>query len=207
MPKSVQKKALFLVIFCSVFLPKGELKIDYYVTRSTHPIKSSCKGHQPCHTLDQYAINSSQLFHRYTNYTLVLSSGVHVLTSDLVISDIGGLEMCSDPSGATIATIDITHGKLNFHNISSLVFSKIEVVRASEWKYKQPDLWLSDIPWVKLNKIQLINVSLETFLSFEGLGFNFTISNSGVQNSSIVTKLKMFCLAFWVPELSVVCSV
>ena len=103
--------------------------IDYYVTRSTHPIKSSCNGNQPCHTLDQYAINSSQLFHRYTNYTLVLFSGVHVLTTELVISDIEGLEMCSDTFGATHAAIDITRGNLSFHNISSLVFSKIEVVR------------------------------------------------------------------------------
>ena len=58
--------------------------------------------------------------------------------------------MCSDPSGVTI---DITHGNFCFHNISSLVLSNIEVVRASEWKHKQPHLWLADILWMKLNKI------------------------------------------------------
>ena len=176
---------VLLLFGCITGLPGGESAIEYYVTSSQTSNKSACNGYQPCHTLDQYIINSSQLFHRYTNYTVVLFSGVHVLTTDLVIFNIEGLEVCSNFSAATI---DITHGSLNVQSISNFVLSNILVVRKSELKHKPPKHLFRNISGMIFRMSQLVNVEFEITVNCGGLGF--ILYNSSLLYSSFSVELK-----------------
>ena len=57
---------------------------------ATHPASPDQDCPQPCHTLDQYAQNTS-LFAGHTNISLVFLDGVHILNNTLSVSGIDGV--------------------------------------------------------------------------------------------------------------------
>lgn len=58
--------------------------IEYYVTPSQLP-NPNCPQENRCHTLNQYAVNSSQFFVNIEHISLLFMDGVHNLTHRLEI--------------------------------------------------------------------------------------------------------------------------
>ena len=181
---------VFLILLCFVSLLGGEPTIHYYVTPRSSPVNESfCFGYQPCHTLDQYAINGSHYFHWYTKYTLQLFDGVHELTAELFISGIEGLEFYSDPFAGTNAVINVTHGSFNVSNVSSLILANITFSTTLKRKFDCPEIWLSEILNVILNSVQFEEVL--THVRCNGpQNTMFSFHNSSVQYSKFLFKLE-----------------
>ena len=63
---------------------------EVFHVNATHPASPDQDCPQPCHTLDQYAQNTS-LFAGHTNISLVFLDGVHILNNTLSVSGIDGV--------------------------------------------------------------------------------------------------------------------
>ena len=63
---------------------------EVFHVNATHPASPDQDCPQPCHTLDQYAQNTS-LFAGHTNISLVFLDGVHILNNTLSVSGIDGI--------------------------------------------------------------------------------------------------------------------
>ena len=120
-------------LLCRGFSPA--LSVDYYVT-PTPPPNLACPSGSPCHTLDNYAVNTSQLFGNEENITLICLDGFHELNHDLVLSDlqevvIMGLNNSLDDGTlpTSVSIIVIFRSRLALVNIISVTMEKINILK------------------------------------------------------------------------------
>ena len=118
-------------LLCGGFSPA--LSADYYVT-PTPPPNLACSSGSPCHTLDNYAVNTSQLFGNEENITLIFLDGFHELNHDLVLSNlqevvIMGLNNSLD-DGTLPTSVSISFmSHLALVNIISVTIEEVNILK------------------------------------------------------------------------------
>ena len=166
-------------LLCGGFSPA--LSADYYVT-PTPPPNLACPSGSPCHTLDNYAVNTSQLFGNEENITLIFLDGVHELNHDLVLSNLQEVVIMGlnnslvDDTLPTSVSISFT-SRLALVNIISVTIKKINILRKA---YGNPELdcfQVKDVEQFNGYQMMLLKTCLMSFeISFSLIGPQMKIS-------------------------------
>ena len=178
-------------LLCGGFSPA--LSANYYVT-PTPPPNLACPTGSPCHTLDNYAVNTSQLFGNEENITLIFLDGFHELNHDLVFSNLREIVIMGPGlNNSLVDDILPTSVSINsscrvaLFNIISVTMVKINILKNAD-SQKQRCLQVADIEQFNGYRMILNNcwILFGTTRSLLGPQVNISISDSLFNHSKIM---------------------
>ena len=156
----------------------------FYVNPTLNP-NPDCPKDKPCHTLDEYALNSRKYFESSSNLSLIFLKGVHNLTSsDLIFSDIKEIHLTSF---GVIANIQIKDGQgMIFENLSRLRLSHLSIAstKVSESRIKLFNVlyYNQQHLTVLVSEFHLVNV-VSVFISDSNYTNSFLNISQGFSNT------------------------
>ena len=160
---------LLLLVGGPVHIPPTSCKaLEYYVTPSDVPHNPACPSDKPCHTLNNYAKNSSVWFHdKRSIISLLFLDGEHNLTEDnLQISSIDEIVI----AGVNVSSSDTKDQCPTIHILSGCT------------------IMLSQLSMVRIENVSLVS-------NFEPFKFPLSVSlkTTGVQNFTLYNMVSTNC--------------
>ena len=186
---------MFFSLFIVGLLSGGfspALSADYFVT-PTPPPNIACPSGSPCHTLDDYAINTSQLFRDVENITLIFLDGFHMLKHNFTISNRQEIVILAQGLNNSLDTLT-TSVTINSScyvallNVFSVTIEKLSVLKNGS--SNETCLQVEGVKSFGGEQMILNNCSvLFNWLAFTKSEINISIANSLFYQSQIETYL------------------
>lgn len=158
---------------------------EYYVT-PTQPPNPACPSGKPCHTLNDYAKNTSSLFSGKDDVSLLFLDGVHILNLGYTILEI------SNTTSLTMAGVNVSSmadnpkiyvkSDIAIMNVSLIHMENISIDAHNDDIIPYNDVTVTDVKNFTLNQLVLTNCLLVIVGTAE---VHITISNSIYQFTSM----------------------
>ena len=164
---------------------------EYYVTPTPAP-NPYCPHDKPCHTLNEYARNSSSFFNNQTSIVLFFLNGRHKLTScDLLISKIESINFTVAQSNFKPQAIIQMDWRISIVNVSVVNFHYLMIfsLNQSYTPNGPKSIYLQDIQSINLSGVHCVNCSVWLY----SLSGGFIPANQNHNKRSNVTLSMSNC--------------